>query len=203
MGKIETMKNLIILLIIFAFISCGNDTETKIEEPKEDLTELNEASQSAVEINEMQVTAQPILYIEEQSKLEGDSIAIKLGKAYGEIMAFLGENKLEMIAAPMAITTEFSMEEMFWAFNAAIAVETPEDIELTGRIKAGTSYEGKAVKAIHIGPYSESMVTYEALEQYLKDNNLEMNGQPWEEYVDDPTQVAEKDLRTFIYYPVK
>ena len=197
------MKNLIILLIIFAFISCGNDTETKIEEPKEDLTELNEASQSAVEINEMQVTAQPILYIEEQSKLEGDSIAIKLGKAYGEIMAFLGENKLEMIAAPMAITTEFSMEEMFWAFNAAIAVETPEDIELTGRIKAGTSYEGKAVKAIHIGPYSESMVTYEALQQYLKDNNLEMNGQPWEEYVDDPTQVAEKDLRTFIYYPVK
>jgi len=197
------MKNLSLLLIIFAFLSCSNDTETKIEEPKEDLTELNESSQSAIEISEMEVTSQPILYIEEQSKLEGEGIAIKLGKAYGEIMTFLGKNKLEMMAAPMAITTKFSMGEMFWAFNAAISVEIPEDVELTGRIKAGTSYEGKAVKAIHIGSYSESMVTYEALEQYLINNNLEMNGQPWEEYVDDPTQVAEKDLRTFIYYPVK
>lgn len=203
MGKIEIMKNLSLLLIIFAFLSCSNDTETKIEEPKEDLTEAIEASESDIEISEIDVTSQPILYIEEQSKLEGDSIAIKLGKAYGEIMTFLGENELEMMAAPMAITTKFSMEEMFWAFNAAIAVEIPEDIELTGRIKAGTSYEGKVVKAIHIGPYSESMITYEALEQYVKDNNLEMNGQPWEEYVDDPTQIAEKDLRTFIYYPVK
>ena len=203
MDKTETMKNLTLILIIFGFISCSNESETKIEEPKEDLTEVIEASESDIDISEIDVTSQPILYIEEQSKLDGDSIAMKLGKAYGEIMTFLGENKLEMTAAPMAITTEFSMEEMSWSFNAAIAVEIPEDIELTGRIKTGNTYEGKAVKAIHIGPYSESMKTYEALDKYVKQNNLEMNGQPWEEYVDDPTQVAEKDLKTFIYYPVK
>lgn len=179
----------------------GPDLQQGLDNLKE-LLESMEASRK-IEISEIEVTAQPILYIEESSKLNSDSIALKIGEAYGEIMAFMGVNELEMTSAPLAITTEFSMEEMFWAFNPAIVVELPEGLEPVGRIKAGTTYEGKALKGIHVGPYSESMATYNALEKYVKENGLEMNGQPWEEYVDDPTKVSETELRTFIYFPVK
>ena len=36
-----------------------------------------------------------------------------------------------------------------------------------------------------------------------KRHNLEENGMPFEEFVDDPGVVAEDKMRTFIYFPIK
>lgn len=156
-----------------------------------------------VEISQETVESVSILYIEESSKLDGDSIGLKLGEAYGEIMALVGVSKLEMNGAPLAITTEFSLENMFWAFNAAIPVNYPEGFEVMGRIKTGSTSAGNVVKGIHVGSYMESINTYNAIEKYIKDNQLEISGNPWEEYVDDPTKVSPEELRTFIYFPIK
>ena len=198
------MKKITFALSVLVFIACGDTEKTNSEEIITDTTTVTEEMEKpAIEITQVEVSATPILYVEEQAKLEDDSIALKLGEAYGEIMAFVGVNKLEMAGAPLALTREFSMEEMFWAFNAAIPVSVPENIELIGRIKSGETYQGNAVKAIHIGDYSESMATYDAIDKYIKENNLEVNGQPWEEYVDDPTKVSIEELRTFIYFPIK
>lgn len=195
------MKKLPFFILAAILTACGgNDTET-ISEATENIIE--DVATNKVEITELEVTAAPILYIEEEAKLDGDSIALKLGEAYGEIMAFVGVNKLEMVGAPLALTTEFSMEKMYWEFNAAIPTNLPEGVELIGRIKSGTTYEGKAVKALHIGSYDESVTTYNAIETYMKENNLEANGEPWEEYVDDPSKVSQEELRTFIYFPIK
>ena len=95
---------------------------------------------------------------------------MKIGEAYGEILAFMGVNELEMTSPPLAITTEFSMEDQFWAFSPAIVVEVPDGIELVGRIKSGKTYGGKAIKATHIGSYEESMVTYNAIDKYIKEH---------------------------------
>ena len=168
------------------------------------ICESSKSSEAAIEISEIEVESTPILYIALSSPLNGDSIAAKLGMAYGEIMAFVGANNLNMGGAPLAITTKFSMEEMLWEFKAAIpVVENLENVNVSGRIEKGTSYQGKALKAVHIGSYSESANAYYACEEYLKRNNLEQNGEPWEEYIDDPMEVKEEELRTFIYYPIK
>ena len=37
----------------------------------------------------------------------------------------------------------------------------------------------------------------------LEANGYEINGDSWEEYVDDPTTVAAEEVRTFIYFPIK
>lgn len=190
------MKKLPIIFSLFVLISCGNDNEI-IEDS------ILETVETKVEITQETVESKSILYTEESSKLDSDSIALKLGEAYGEIMALVGVSNLEMSGAPLAITTEFSMENMYWAFNAAIPVNYPEGFEVMGRIKIGTTYSGKVVKGVHIGSYAESMSTYNAIEKYIADNGLESTGNPWEEYVDDPTQVTPEKLRTFIYYPIK
>ncbi len=158
---------------------------------------------SPIAITEEQVERKTILYIKEGASLTEDSIALKLGEAYGEIMAFIGVNKLSVTDVPMTITTEFSLQKMYWAFNAAIPVELSEEIELFGRIKLGETYEGKVVKGVHVGPHANSMITYNAIEQYMKRHNLEENGMPFEEFVDDPGVVAEDKMRTFIYFPIK
>ncbi|MCB9359789.1 MAG: GyrI-like domain-containing protein [Flavobacteriales bacterium] len=168
------------------------------------ICESSETSDTSIEISEFEVNSSPILYIALSSPLNGDSIAAKLGMAYGEIMTFIETNNLNMEGAPLAITTKFSMEKMFWDFKAAISVvENLDEINVSGRIEKGTSYQGKTIKAVHIGAYSESANTYYAIEEYLKKNNLEQNGEPWEEYIDDPMEVKEEELRTFIYYPIK
>jgi effector-binding domain-containing protein len=187
------------------FMDMEEQIGPSFEEGLAEIKKICEATEvvKPVEIVQESLEAMPILYIEESATLENDSIALKLGEAYGEIMALVGVSGLEMGGAPMAITTEFSMENKFWAFNAAIPVSYPEGFEVKGRIKMDSTYAGNAVKGIHIGAYDQCPRTYEALENYVQENGLEITGNPWEVYIDDPTKVATAELRTHIYFPVK
>ena len=38
---------------------------------------------------------------------------------------------------------------------------------------------------------------------HIKKNGYEINGDSWEEYIDDPTKVPSEEVRTNIYFPVK
>lgn len=202
------MKKYLSLLMVIGGVlclaSCGSSEEDIIaEELLSDAEETVEAV-SFIEISQVEVIAQPILYVEEEvSALNPDSVKTKMGDAFGEIMALMSVARLDMVGVPLAITTEFSMENMYWKFNAAIPTTYPEDLKVSGRVKTGMSYAGKAVKGVHLGDYSQSMATYNAIEKYIKDNGLEFNGNPWEEYVDDPTEVKTEDLKTNIYFPIK
>jgi len=63
---------------------------------------------------------------------------------------------------------------------------------------------GRTVWVKYIGPYNKSAVAWNLLDKYLKDNNLEMNGSPYEEYVTDPSTVPDANKWiTNIYFPVK
>lgn len=157
-----------------------------------------------LDIAEVDVESMPILYISESSSLEPNEIGKKMGAAFGELMALAGVAQLEMASAPIAITKKYSPNEMICEFDAAITFkELPEDIELSGRIEKGQTYSGKALKTTHIGPYTNLHTTYKAIIKYISDNGYEINGNSWEEYIDDPTKVNEEELRTVIYFPIK
>ena len=158
----------------------------------------------AIEITEEMVESVPILYIEESSSLMPNEISAKMGEAYGEIMALMGVAKLEKAAAPRAITTKYSMEEMVCDFNPAIpVVEIPQELELSGRIQKAASYAGKASKTVHTGNYMNLKVTYDAMLKHIEEKGYEINGNSWEEYIDNPEEVEEENRRTNIYFPVK
>ena len=119
-------------------------------------------------------------------------------------MALMGVAKLEKAAAPRAITTKYSMEEMVCDFNPAIpVVEIPQELELSGRIQKGASYAGKALKTVHTGNYMNLKVTYDAMLKHIEEKGYEINGNSWEEYIDNPEEVEEENRRTNIYFPVK
>lgn len=178
----------------------------QFEQGLNDIKSISEklAKKPAIEITEEIVQSKEILFIKEKSTLNPDSISTKMGAAYGEIMALLSVAQLDMAGAPMAITKEFSMQKMSWEFLAAIPVlNMPDDLELSGRIQSDTTYAGRAIKAVHVGSYSTSNNTYDALMNYIEENGLEINGYSWEEFINDPAEVEESELITHIYFPVK
>ena len=175
----------------------------QFEEGLINIKKICENLKSTIDVSEELVESKTILYISESSSLMPSEMGMKLGNAFGEIIALMGLAKIEMVSPPMSITTLFSMEEMKCDFNAAIVAEVPEGLELSGRIEQGKTYAGKALKTTHIGSYITLKSTYDGMLAYIKANGYEINGNSWEEYIDDPTVVSEEELRTNIYFPVK
>lgn len=155
-----------------------------------------------VDITLVNVEAKPIYFISEVSDMSDGDIPAKFTQIYGELGEFCGKNQIQMDGMPLAITTNFSMNPPKWSFNGAFVV-TDNSKEPTGRIEKGMTYEGKAVKAVHIGPYDKSIDTYNAIDKYIKENGMEINGNSWEEYISDPGNTPEEELITHIYFPVK
>ena len=178
----------------------------QFEEGLENIKEICESmkSEPSIEISEETVESKAILYISESSSLMPDAIGAKMGAAYGEIMALMGIAKLEMASAPIAITKKYSLEEMVCDFDAAIpVVELSDELSLDGRIEKGETYAGKVLKTVHVGSYMKLKATYDGMLAYIEANGYEINGNSWEEYVDDPGEVDEEVRRTIIYFPIK
>jgi len=161
-------------------------------------------AEPSIEVSEETVESKSILYISESSSIMPDAIGEKMGAAYGEIMALMGVARLDMASSPIAITKKYSLEDMTCEFDAAIpAANLPEDLILDGRIEKGETYAGKVLKTTHVGSYVKLKATYDGMLAYIKAKGYEINGDSWEEYVDDPGEVEEAERRTFIYFPVK
>jgi effector-binding domain-containing protein len=150
------------------------------------------------------VESKSILFVSESSTLLSSEIGAKIGAAYGEIMALMGVAKLETTSAPINTTRKFSLTEMMVEFDPAIIIdEMPVGLEVSGRVQKGETYAGKTLKTVHVGSYESLKSTYDKLIAYISQNGYEVNGDSWEEYIDDLTTVAPDELRTNIYFPVK
>ncbi len=147
------------------------------------------------------VPAQTILYVSAEANTNQD-VSPVLAQAYGQIMQILADNQLEQAGMPLAITRSWDAGN--WVFDAAIPVDV-DGIELPqdSAVKLGSTQAGKVVKYIQKGNYDQAEVSYETIDAYLKDQNLEKNGDSWEVYANDPSTVATEDIETHIFHPVK
>ena len=145
--------------------------------------------------------AQAVYTYESSASIGEDDTSKIIGEAYQKIISFLVANNIEMSGTPKIINLNF--DEKHFEFLAAIPVANNDKEDKSRIIKAAQMYAGKAVKLIHKGSYKNFKKSYEVLNEYLAYNNLERNGNSWEDYVTDPAQVAEPDLITHIYQPIK
>ncbi|HMO11186.1 MAG TPA: GyrI-like domain-containing protein [Actinotalea sp.] len=62
---------------------------------------------------------------------------------------------------------------------------------------------GRAVQAVHVGPFDTLEQTYEALLAWLSEQGLTPSGQMWESYLSDPAVEPDPAAwRTLIVWPV-
>lgn len=121
--------------------------------------------------------------------------------AYGELTTFFETNKIKMTKPPISITRRYEEGKPF-VFEAGMPADAT-DVEPTGRISAGEVEGGKVVKATMFGPYENMTPVYNQVFEYIRKNNLQVRGDSWEVYLNDPYTVKPEEVHTEIYVPVK
>jgi hypothetical protein len=71
------------------------------------------------------------------------------------------------------------------------------------RLRLEKFREGRAVQALHIGPYSEEAKTLTLMAAYMKEHGLAFGGHHHEIYFSDPRRTPPERFRTILRHPVK
>lgn len=135
-----------------------------------------------------------------RSKCTVDEMGEEMGKSFGRIMEFISANGAQMTGPPFAIWHERENEVM--EFDNAIPID--KNIKGTKEILPIKTYQGKVAHVSHTGDYMTTYHSWTALETYIKENNLETNGIPYEVYITDPQSEPDPSKWiTELYWPVK
>lgn len=174
----------------------GNDYEKGLLNLKQFAESLPVSDFSQLEISQLNVMAQDILFVTTSSSQEPADIASAIAVAYAGISEFMNAEGIHMSGQPMAITRAW--EDSGYQFDAAIPVDKVPAV-LSGKVQAGASPAGPAVRAIHHGAFDQMMPTYEKMAAYISAHGLSHGGVSWEHYITDPANTATEDMITHIY----
>ncbi len=149
------------------------------------------------------VESQPILYVHRSSATDPKSMGACMGEAYGTLMGFMAEQGIEMAGAPLSIYHGYSEAEA--TFDVAVPVAAADAGRAAGHadIKGGATHAGRALKAVHLGPYETLADTYNRIMPHMKKEGLKPAGASWEIYVNDPATTPAEELITEIYFPIE
>lgn len=105
------------------------------------------------------------------------------GKAYGGVMAYLGELGENPAGMPYAQYFNLDMN----ALDLEAGFPVAKAFEGRDEIKPGIIPAGKYVSTLHVGSYDSVKVAYDALLQWAKENGYEPSGISYEYYLNDPS----------------
>jgi effector-binding domain-containing protein len=181
----------------------GRDFEEGLRSFKEFAEGFPKGDWSDIEISVIEVEPMTVAYVSSSCSFEHEAIAEALAAAYGEVMQYLGRNRLQPAGQPLAITVAHTRER--WDFQACIPISAmPRRAPAVGaNVQIGEIQGGRVVKATHVGPYETLGQTYVKLEAYFAAHGLVEGERPWEQYVSDPGDTEETKLITDVYYPIK
>ena len=107
---------------------------------------------------------------------------------------------IERRGAPLTINRTFG--EDVYVFAAGIPVPPGTEAEEGSPIRIEEMPGSRAVRAIHVGPYTGLAETHKKAEAYLKSHRYQQSGPSWEEYVSDPSETPKPELVTWIFIPI-
>jgi effector-binding domain-containing protein len=152
---------------------------------------------SKIEIKEISAVKAVVIKL----SIPSSEIGPKMGELYGKLYGYLGQQKIQPAGAPFAVYYQFDPKGNT-TFEAGVPVNVSVNNE--GDINYKEFPAMKALSAMYTGSYEKIGPTYEALEKYMKEKNLQSTGISWEIYLTDPSTVKDPNLnQTVIYFPLK
>ena len=124
-----------------------------------------------------------------------------------KIYEYAGSKGAQFTGPPVFLCHEAGAEEAMEAdkngtANVEVVAPIGEKIPETDEITCYTLPGGKMAKTIHKGPYEDCGPTYEKLFKWLVENGKKVTGPTREAYLNDPREVAPKEILTEIYAPI-
>lgn len=122
------------------------------------------------------------------------------GKLYQEISEFMDGQNIKSSSAPI-------MFYHFWSdsiidIEAGIPLKDSIFVE-NARIKLNKIDTGNVVTASHFGPYERLPETYYSINEWMRKNEVEVIGAPWEVYITDPAAESNpQKWETQIFFPI-
>lgn len=169
------------------------------------LEKLKKYSENLPKINSGIVTKQfidkPQWFLSIRDTVDGNEIGLIHSKLFSEIGLFMEKNKISDDLPPLVIYH-------FWS-DTLVDVEAglllTDSTELSSsRIKLNKINVGNVVSATHYGSYERIPETYFSINEWMRKNEVQVIGPPWEIYVVDPSIEQNQDKWvTEIYFPIK
>lgn len=151
-------------------------------------------------IEKVDTVSQPILHVTRTVSMEPAEIATVMGEAFGAIGSFIGQKGIVPSGAPLALYRDWNGKTM--QVDVGFPVSAADADRAEGEVRAGKTPQGRALKAVHHGPYASLQRTYEAMEAHVRENGLKTAEIAWEVYLTDPGTTPEDRLETEIYMPL-
>lgn len=142
--------------------------------------------------------SQPMLFVTHTAPMA--EVGAVMGKAFGTLGAFIGRNRIEVAGPPLALYRDHAAGSV--TMDVGFPVPQSALAKASGEIKQGVTPAGKALKAVHVGPYETLRDTYAAVEAELKQRGLPMPQTSWEVYLTEPGTTPPAEMRTEIYMPI-
>ncbi len=159
----------------------------------------------------LSISTQGTIAIVTQQPIEGmvaagggtmETIGEQLGILYGKIMMEVGAQQLDVVGAPFVHYQDFDESTGYSNYLAGIPVLKTG--KTSGDVHPITYSEMQVVQVIHNGPYDEFATTYDLLGQYILLHSLEMTGEAFEFYLNDPEREPDPaKWHTLIVLPIK
>lgn len=149
--------------------------------------------------------------IETTELAERTYVGVRDTVAFGELQPFFASGfakatggctkaATEMNGMPCGLYFVWDEANQTTECMAAIPVAVGTNVEGLEAFTTG----GKALMVDHYGPYEKLGEAHMAMESYMNWHGAQMNGPAIEEYMNDPTTVADaSEIHTRIYYPVQ
>jgi effector-binding domain-containing protein len=117
-----------------------------------------------------------------------------------KVKDYLASKGAQPIGAPLAVTVRDASGNA--VLRAGVMFEGPAPL-LPDGVKVGKTPAGPVLKVVYTGAYSTMGATYAKLDAYRRAHRMQIGGDPWEVYLDDPDKTEAERVRTEIYLPVK
>ena len=135
-------------------------------------------------------------------EIDATRVSESLAVALTEVVRAITEQGGEMTGPPFSRYHSIDPETQRIDLEAGIPVKAP--IEASGRVKPSELPGGRAAMTWHVGSYHQLQQSYDRLEAWIGEQELEPRGGFWEVYWTDPgLEPDPSSWRTQIFWPVE
>jgi effector-binding domain-containing protein len=140
--------------------------------------------------------SQPVLSI--RTRVHVQNLPEVLGKGYADIAQYLESLGEAPSGDPFVAYYNMDMENLDMEMGFPVSGKVPGQ----GEIQASEIPAGKYATCLHIGPYPDLGMAYEALTEWIKGEGYEVTGVAYEFYLNDATVTPPPELKTLLLFPI-